>query len=143
MRLDRLYLEGVSFMDKRLIINQPIRPGKKIKQGSQNKRLEKKKAEKSFKEILNRQLDNKKGVKFSKHAQNRIMSRKIDLSEKELKQLKSGINKARDKGARDSLIMVNEVAYVVSVENDTVITAIDGQNVKENVFTNIDSAVFM
>ena len=53
------------------------------------------------------------------------------------------LEKAENKGSKDSLIMVDNVAYVVSVENKTVITAIDDQNVKENVFTNIDSAVFM
>jgi flagellar operon protein len=61
----------------------------------------------------------------------------------ELDKLSTGVEKARNKGARDSLVMVNNVAYIVSVENNTVVTAVDEDSMDDNVLTNIDSAVFM
>lgn len=97
----------------------------------------------SFKELLSQQLEQSKGIKFSKHAQSRLLSRNIEVSDADLKQLENGLQKAADKGARDSLIMVNNVAYVVNVDNKTVITAVDNGSMEEKVFTNIDSAIFM
>ena len=128
-------------MDGRFRINQPINPVKQNNNKTNNQQTNK--TQKSFKEVLNEKLDKKNKVKFSKHAKKRINSRNIQMGEKEIDKLIDGLEKAENKGSKDSLIMVDEVAYVVSVENKTVITAIDDQNVKDNVFTNIDSAVFM
>ena len=129
-------------MDNRIFVNQPIRPTQKPDKTQKSKEKEKS-SSKDFKKVFARKLKEKSGVKFSKHAQKRLLSRDIKVSETELRQLKNGVQKAEEKGSCDSLIMVNDVAYVVSVENKTVVTAVDDQNVKENVFTNIDSAVFM
>ena len=41
------------------------------------------------------------------------------------------------------ILMNNDLAFVVSVTNRTVITAMDGSSIKDNVFTNIDSAVIV
>jgi flagellar operon protein len=60
-----------------------------------------------------------------------------------MKQLQEAVNRARAKGARESLVLMGELALVVSVKNNTVITAVDGANMRENVFTNIDSAVII
>ncbi|MFW5749821.1 MAG: TIGR02530 family flagellar biosynthesis protein [Halanaerobium sp.] len=130
-------------MDNRLKINQPIQPLRKSQQ--QNKAAQdKKKAESpSFKDILGEKMEGKDQLSFSKHARKRINSRSIPVSKAELNKLNSGVEKARDKGARDSLVMVNNVAYIVSVENNTVVTAVDEESMEDNVFTNIDSAVFM
>lgn len=86
---------------------------------------------------------NNKQINFSRHARNRITSREIKISEKEMKQLKAGIKKAVEKGAKNSLIVIDSTAYIVSVENNTVVTIIDQESIKEKVFTNIDSAVLM
>lgn len=80
-------------------------------------------------------------VKFSSHAQQRMKSRNIQFGDQEMNQLQNAMNKARAKGSRDSLILMGDMALVVSVKNNTVITALDGDSIKENVFTNIDSAV--
>ncbi|MFP4020058.1 MAG: TIGR02530 family flagellar biosynthesis protein [Halanaerobium sp.] len=130
-------------MDNRLKINQPIQPLRKSQQ--QNKAAQdKKKAESpSFKDILGEKMEGKDQLSFSKHARKRINSRSIPVSKAELDKLNSGVEKARDKGARDSLVMVNNVAYIVSVENNKVVTAVDEESMEDNVFTNIDSAVFM
>ena len=86
---------------------------------------------------------NNKQVNFSRHARNRITSREIKISEKEMMQLKAGIEKAVEKGAKNSLILINKIAYIVSVESKTIVTIIDRESIKEKVFTNIDSAVLM
>jgi len=80
-------------------------------------------------------------LKLSGHAQTRLQSRNIELGADQWERVMNGVNKAAEKGARDSLVMVDDIALVVSVKNRTVITAVDKANLKENVFTNIDSAV--
>jgi flagellar operon protein len=82
-------------------------------------------------------------IKFSSHAQQRMRSRNISFGPQEMNLLQSAVKKARDKGARESLILMGDMALVVSIKNNTVITAMDGQSIKENVFTNIDSAVVL
>ncbi len=82
-------------------------------------------------------------IKFSGHAQQRMKSRNIRFGPQEMSLLQSAVKKAREKGARESLILMGDMALVVSIKNNTVITAMDGQSIKENVFTNIDSAVVL
>lgn len=130
-------------LDNRLIYNHPIRPAQKPARKSGKQPVKPEKSQTPFKEVLANKLKEKTGVEFSKHARDRLISRDIKLNEADLKRLKMGVEKAAEKGSRDSLIMVDKVAYLVSIENRTVITAVDDKNVKENVFTNIDSAVFM
>jgi len=81
------------------------------------------------------------GLKFSAHAEDRIRQRGIDISVNELERLGSAVERAAGKNCRDSLVLVDDKAFVVSVKNRTVITALSGSSVKEGVFTNIDSAV--
>ena len=95
----------------------------------------------SFGQVLEKTLGGE--LKFSQHARQRLQSRNIELGEAELARLENAVGKAREKGARDSLILMDNLALVVSVKNNTVITAVDEQNLKENVFTNIDSAVIV
>jgi len=130
-------------MDNRLKINQPIQPLKRTQQQKKNVQENKKSDSPSFKDILGDKIKGKDQLSFSKHAQKRINSRSIPVSKVELNKLNTGVEKARNKGARDSLVMVNDVAYIVSVENNTVVTAVDEDSMDDNVFTNIDSAVFM
>lgn len=130
-------------MDDRMIINQPLSTTRPSRSSTGQNQETKKSGKSSFKEIIADKIKEKTGIEFSRHAQNRIISRDINLNDTQLKQLEKGVEKLEEKGGRDSLVMVNDVAYVVSVENKTVVTAIDDENVKENVFTNIDSAVFM
>ena len=81
----------------------------------------------------------KSEVSFSAHAAERMRARGIDLSDEELSKLDDAVNKMASKGARESLIYMNDVALVVS----TVITAMDGMSAKDNIFTNIDSAAIL
>ncbi|MGA7705882.1 MAG: TIGR02530 family flagellar biosynthesis protein [Solirubrobacteraceae bacterium] len=85
-----------------------------------------------------KQADN---LQFSRHALARIQRRGIDLDASTLGRLSEGVSRAASKGSRDSLVLVDGTAFVVSVSNRTVITAVGSQHMKDNVFTNIDSAV--
>lgn len=80
-------------------------------------------------------------VRFSAHAQTRLQSRKIAMDEAHMDRLQGAVQKAASKGSRDALVLMDDLAMVVSVTNRTVVTVVDKENLKQNVFTNIDSAV--
>lgn len=92
----------------------------------------------SFSEILTKQNEESE-VKFSKHASERLNTRNIQLSEEQMKRLNSGTNLARTKGIKESLVLIDQLAFIVSVKNNMVITAVDKG--EDTVFTNIDGAV--
>ena len=80
-------------------------------------------------------------VQFSGHAIQRVRRRGIEVTQATLERLQSGVERAAGKGARESVVFVDSTAFVVSVRNRTVITAVDRDHMKDHVFTNIDSAV--
>ena len=80
-------------------------------------------------------------VRFSKHASVRLGDRNIELSSEQLNRLNEGAQKANAKGINESLVLVDELAFIVNIKNNTVITAMDQSEARENVFTNIDGAV--
>jgi flagellar operon protein len=80
-------------------------------------------------------------LQFSRHALARVQRRGIELDAGTLQRLSEGVGRAAGKGSRDSLVLVDGTAFVVSVSNRTVITAVGSEHMKDNVFTNIDSAV--
>jgi flagellar operon protein len=80
-------------------------------------------------------------VKFSKHAMNRLSLRNIELTNDQMERLNQGKIEAGEKGIRDSLILVDQLAFIVNVPSGTVVTAMDQTENKNNVFTNIDGAV--
>jgi flagellar operon protein len=94
-----------------------------------------------FGQVFGEKLREALPLKFSRHAQERLDSRNIQLTHQQLERLDQAVSKARGKGARDSLILLDDMAFVVSVRNRTVITAVDGEARQGNVFTNIDCAV--
>lgn len=84
-----------------------------------------------------------KGIKFSNHAIERMQSRGISFKADDMTKLNEAIDRAASKGSRDSLILMNDSALIVSVKNRTVVTVMDQAALKENVFTNIDSTIVM
>ncbi|MBQ3796259.1 MAG: flagellar protein [Butyrivibrio sp.] len=80
-------------------------------------------------------------VKFSKHAANRLNDRNINLSESQMQRLNEAAKQAGEKGIKDSLILMDQLAFIVNVPNHTVVTAMDQTENNSNVFTNIDGAV--
>jgi flagellar operon protein len=87
------------------------------------------------------ELTDKTSVKFSSHAIQRLHKRNIDITTDTLNKINEAVAKANLKGAKESLIMVDDLALIVSVKNNTVITAMDRMSMKDQVVTNIDSAV--
>jgi flagellar operon protein len=80
-------------------------------------------------------------LRFSGHALDRVRQRGIDVGPERLARLHEGVERAAAKGGRDSLVLVDGTAFVVSVANRTVVTAVDPEHMRKQVFTNIDSAV--
>lgn len=91
-----------------------------------------------FAGVLGRKLDT---VTFSNHAAQRLQRRGIQLDPQQLTRLQDGVSRAEEKGSRDSLVLVDDNAFVVNVRNRTVVTAVDREHMRDHVFTNIDSAV--
>ncbi|WP_058485158.1 TIGR02530 family flagellar biosynthesis protein [Defluviitalea phaphyphila] len=96
-----------------------------------------------FEEILKNKISFNEQIKFSKHATMRLNSRNIQFTDEQIKRLNKGITKAQEKGIKDSLILVDQVALIVNIKSKTVITAMDSNKTEENVFTNIDGAVII
>lgn len=102
----------------------------------------------SFGEILNqKKLEKEDGkvenLRFSKHASERLASRNINVSDEQLERLQNGTVRANEKGINESLVLVDNLAFIVNVKNNTVITAMDQSETEENIYTNIDGAVIM
>lgn len=95
-----------------------------------------------FGQLLQQEAE-KQQVQFSKHAVQRVQERGIEMSEHLMQDLNEAVQKARAKGARDVVVIGEKGAFVVNVPNNIVITTMSGQEMKENIFTNIDSAVLM
>lgn len=95
-----------------------------------------------FGDILKGKISETSEVKFSKHAQMRLETRNIKITDIQKKKISDALDKAEEKGVKDSLVMMDDIALVVNVKNRTVITAVNSNELKENVFTNIDGAVF-
>jgi flagellar operon protein len=94
-----------------------------------------------FSDLLSRQTQQQAAVRFSAHAAKRLAESHVALDTAQVKRLEDAVQKAAAKGARESLILMDNLALVVSIRNRTVITAVDGERMKQSVFTNIDSAV--
>lgn len=97
----------------------------------------------SFSSILQQKLTGQEEIKFSKHANMRLDARNINLTDSQIQRLQQGINKAEEKGIKESLVLMDNVALVVNIENKTVVTALDKNEAREHVFTNIDGAVVL
>ncbi|EJO5346020.1 flagellar biosynthesis protein [Clostridium botulinum] len=106
----------------------------------------------SFEQLLNKKLNdndkiNKKNKEesfmISKHAFDRLKSRNINLSEEDMNSINKAINIADKKGSRECLILCKDAALITSIKNRTIITAMTKEETRDNVFTNIDSAVII
>jgi flagellar operon protein len=96
-----------------------------------------------FGDILSDKLATTAPLTFSAHAQSRLLTRSIQLTGQQMERLANGVNQAAQKGAKESLVVMDNLAFIVSVPNRTVVTAVDGAAKSGNVFTQIDSAVIV
>ncbi len=126
-------------MNKVFIHNtRPINPGIGSVKPSINEGIEKK----PFAQVLDTIINNQ-DVKFSKHALQRLEARNIHLNNLEINRINNGLKKASEKGIKETLILMDNKAFVASVHNKTIITAALDEQLKENVFSNIDGAVIV
>jgi flagellar operon protein len=95
----------------------------------------------AFADVLAQQTTAADPPKFSRHAAERLRQRGIEVTGPTLSRLTTGVSLAATKGSRDSVVFVDNTAFVVSVRNNTVITAVGSEHMRQHVFTNIDSAV--
>jgi flagellar operon protein len=91
-----------------------------------------------FQNVLQNEL-----VRFSNHAEQRLKQRGIEFKPEQLAKIQTAIDKAASKGAKDSLMLINDTALIVNIKNRTVVTALDEAAMKDNLFTQIDSAVII
>ena len=128
MNINNKQFLSIEQLQDQFLTQQKSRPNIKIAEGL------------SFEEILQRTQEDGE-VKFSKHAANRLNDRNIELTEEQLERLNDGTKKAGDKGIKESLVLIDELAFIVNTKSNTVITAFVQGETKENIFTNIDGAV--
>lgn len=102
----------------------------------------KKEGQDDFSRLLQSELD-KSEVRFSKHAKERMSQRQVEVSDSLIESLNQAVVQARQKGARDVAVIGAQGAFIVNVPNNTVITTMSGAEMKNNIFTNIDSAVLI
>lgn len=116
-----------------LYLNQSKKTASHVREDSDMQR--------SFREILNEKAAQTTDVRFSKHANQRLESRNITLSKEQMERLNYGVSRARDKSINESLVMMDDLAFIVNVKNNTVVTALEQD--EDSVFTNIDGAVIV
>lgn len=104
-------------------------------------KLNKNKPDISFKEVLDKVSKVDNGYKVSKHAEERLKD--LNFSESDMQNIQQGFKLAENKGAKNSLLLYKDVALITSIENKTIITAVDKNRAQDNVFTNIDSVVIL
>ncbi|MDE5864137.1 MAG: flagellar protein [Lachnospiraceae bacterium] len=98
----------------------------------------------SFREVLEQTgVKELSGLTFSKHANERLASRNINLNDEQMNRLNKGVLQAKEKSIKESLVMMDNIAFIVNVKNNTVVTAMDQDTNDSNVFTNIDGAVIV
>lgn len=96
----------------------------------------------SFQDLLKQKQElSTSELKFSKHAQERLMDRNIELTDNQVQRLEEATAKASEKGINESLVLVDNMAFIVNIKNNLVVTAMDSASNNGNVFTNIDGAV--
>ena len=127
-------IQNNSFLSIDQLANQYLNSSRKTVKAAQENLV-------SFQEIL--QSKSNEQLKFSKHAAVRLENRGIELTDAQLERLNDGARKAGQKGIRDSLVIVDDLAFIVNVPNKTVVTAMNSRETEENVFTNINGAVIM
>ena len=95
----------------------------------------------SFKDILDKTIEKNRGYTLSKHATERLKD--INFNDQDMEAIEKGFKIAEGKGAKNSVMIYKDVALIASIENKTVITAVEKERAKENIFTNIDSVVIL
>ena len=134
--------KNVNMLSAEMLRLRQLQQAERLKPQPQPKPAETAPGKSTFAEVLQEKMA-MPDVRFSAHAVSRLLDRNIVLSKGEIDRIRGAVGKAAEKGAKESLVLMGDKAFVVSIENRTVITAITGESLKDNVFTNIDSAVIV
>lgn len=121
--------------------NQPVQPSTPVRQPV--KQPLKTGTQPAFAQVWQQELQKGEAVKFSAHALQRLQTRSIKLGADDLAKINDAVAAAERKGARSSLLLYDDIAMVASIRNKTIITAMNGEELREHIFTNIDSAVII
>ena len=126
-------MTDINFIRKISNLNNNLQPNTAVKKESNS----------IFKDILNEKINDKveKNIVFSKHASERIKERNIDVNADVTEKLNEAAEQAKEKGLKNVLVMIENQAFIISTMHNKVITAVNSQDLKENIFTNIDGAV--
>lgn len=127
-------MTDINFIKKISSLNNNIQPKDALRNNVNNT---------EFKDLLNIKINEKtkNEVVFSKHANERIKERNIDVNDDVTEKLNEAAEQAKEKGLKNVLVMIENQAFIINTINNKVITAVNSQNLKENIFTNIDGAV--
>ncbi|MDY2922209.1 MAG: TIGR02530 family flagellar biosynthesis protein [Eubacterium sp.] len=109
---------------------------RQVVQDEPAKKVAKQESEKDFGQVFSQKMEE---VQFSKHAARRLETRNIQMSDEVKARLQDATSQAREKGMKESLVLVDDLAFIVNVKNNTVVTAVN--DVDRGVFTNIDGAI--
>ncbi len=101
------------------------------------------KSSSEFGQLFQQQIQKNQQLTFSKHALQRMDSRQIHVSPQLISQINNAVEKAKSKGIKDALILNGQTAFIVNVPSSTVVTTMSGQEMTDNIFTNIDGAVIL
>jgi len=107
-----------------------------------NEKLQSDKAAPALSEFQNPQVSSE-NIQLSTHAAKRLRERNIEIDSAEFFKLKGAIETLKTKGGRDSLVITPKAAYIIDVDKNTIVTAVDKENMSENVFTKIDSTMIL
>ena len=132
-------IDNRQFLSINQLADTYLQGTQKVQSASENNNV-------SFEKILEdkrNQFTQGSVLKFSKHASSRLTSRNIELTDSQVSRLEDGMQKANEKGIKDSLVLVDKLAFIVNVPSKTVVTAMDQKETNSNIFTNIDGAVIM
>ncbi|NYB72597.1 flagellar biosynthesis protein [Sedimentibacter hydroxybenzoicus DSM 7310] len=124
-------MTDINFIKKISSLNNNVQPNSFVRNQEANNS--------AFKEILNEKIQSE--IVFSKHASERIRERNIELSDDVTEKLNEAADQAKDKGLKNVLVMIDNQAFIISTMHNKVITAVNSNDLKENIFTNIDGAV--
>jgi flagellar operon protein len=109
-----------------------------LKQGGHIKTREPQE-EKPFKQLLQQYTD----IGLTKHAEIRMQERNIAINRENWQRISDKMKEANQKGITDALVVMEDVALVVSTKNHKVITALHQTEAKEKIFTNINGTIIL
>lgn len=130
-----MLMENINELRLRQLQTEPFQIAKKQTTANQ--------AKSSFEQLLQAKLQENESLQFSKHSKERIAQRGIEVTEDLLGRMNEAASSAKQKGAKDVVMIDQQAVFIVSIPNNTVITAMNGNEMKQNIFTKIDGAVLL